>query len=95
MSANMTPLQVAAAVFGGMSFVAPAVGLDRTRASHWNRSQKTRPAGDFPSLKIVRDIRRAALDQMGLDIPLDWLIYGAPEADVRALIANTSKVAAE
>lgn len=96
MDAKMTPVDVAAAAFGGLSKVAPAVGQHRTRGWHWKKGKGvSRPAGDFPSLKVVRDVRAAAAAR-GIDLPVAWLVYGAPEAEVSALLAAAqTQVAAE
>ncbi|MEO1606755.1 MAG: hypothetical protein AAFU34_15665 [Pseudomonadota bacterium] len=54
-------------------------------AYHWMGASKHRHAGDPPHLWQVRKLHEECTKR-GLQVPLEWLVYGAAEAEVDALI---------
>lgn len=98
MSKNLTPLTVAERVFGSIGAVAVAAGQSSKAAYHWRWQNTNHDAGDFRSIRHVRLLHTAA-HAKGIDLPLDWLVYGAREDQVAALMRAVppavAKVAAE
>jgi hypothetical protein len=84
MSKHLTPTEVLERLLGGALALADLAGLNEKTPLNWRRPSKIRDPGDLPSVRHVRQIR-AALAGRGFDVPLDWLIYGATEAEVAAL----------
>ena len=82
---TLTPLAVAERIFGGLCGVATILEVSDKAPYHWRYQRGNRDAGDFPSLTHVRRLHEEARDR-GLQVPLKWLVYGAAEAEVDALI---------
>lgn len=98
MSKHLPPLTVALRIFGDIERVARAAGLSAKAAYPWRWANTNHDAGDLRSLRHVRALHTAA-HARGYDLPLDWLVYGAREDQVAALLRPVdpavAKVAAE
>lgn len=94
MSDQLTPFQVCERMLGSASEIALICGFDRTAAYAWRNSPrpsrsfsaKSRDPGDLPSSRIQRRLLAHAAAR-GIPLTADHLIWGAPAAEIDALLA--------
>lgn len=87
MSNNLTPVEVCEMLIGPLSDLERIVGYRPKAGYGWRRPGKWRDAGDIPSSRLQRRLLAFAA---AARIPLtaEHLIWGAPEAEIRALVAH-------
>lgn len=94
MTCQLTPYEVCLRICGSPERLAPIFGVGSTAPYRFANASKWRDAGDL----LARYQRRFlvwAVDQ-GLDVPAAWMIFGADEAEVAALLGEpVAQVAAE
>lgn len=90
---HLTPLQVAEALIGPPTAVSRAAGLTHKAAYNWRFGSAVREAGDIPTVMHMRSILAYAAAHA---IPLkpEHLIWGAPAAEVEALLGQMQHKAA-
>jgi len=86
MTEHLTPVDVLERMIGGPEAIAAAIGADRTLPYAWRRSSKARDAGDIPSARNMRRLLAYA-GARGIPLRADHLIWGAPRAEIEALLA--------
>jgi hypothetical protein len=83
----LTPMQVCERLIGPPEVLGPAVGYGTKAAYHWRRERDGRRPGDLPSVEVVRLLlAHSAAHQLGLTA--DHLIWGAPEGEIEAILAE-------
>ncbi len=85
MSKHLEPLAVAEILLGGIETVARASGRDEKAAYHWRHANTARDAGDIPSARNMRGMLTYS-DTHGLGLKPEHLIWGAPAAEIEALL---------
>jgi len=96
MSTHLTPLDVCEALIGGPEVLAPICGRNAKSPYLWRRSANGRAAGDIPSTIHMRALLAHSAAR-GLGLTADHLIWGAPAAEIDAILARRASpaVAAE
>lgn len=93
MSYNLTPLEVCERVIGPPERLAAICGKKPKAGYGWRRETKWRRAGDFSAPDMRALLAHAGAK--GLPLTADHLIWGAPEAEIAALLGGPPSVAAE
>ena len=93
MGNHHTPLEVLERLIGPPQVIGPIVGLHEKSPFVWRRGSKFREPGDIPGPKVQRKLLAYARNH-GIPLTAAHLIFGAPVAEIDALVAQ-SKVAAE
>ena len=94
MSKHLTPLEVCERLIGKPETVAEASGLHKKSAFPWRHASKWREAGDLPSAKVQRALlAHSAARNLGLTA--DHLIWGAPAAEIDAILSERDAPAPE
>lgn len=93
MSKHLTPLAVLERLIGPPEVIAKAAGLHVKSAFPWRRPSSMREAGDLPSFRIARRLLAYAAARQ-IPLTAEHLIWGAPEAEIAALVSQPG-VAAE
>lgn len=92
MSKHLTPLEVCERLIGPPPKLATIAGLHEKSAWPWRRSSHWRDAGDLPSSRVQRALLNYAR-LSGRPIKPEWLIEGAPAAEIDALVASLEEAA--
>jgi hypothetical protein len=87
MSSHLTPLEVATRALGGIEAVSVVCGRHPKSAYQWRYASGTRAAGDLPD-GVAQRALLAHCAARGLPMRADWLIWGAPAAEVEAALAE-------
>lgn len=87
MSDNLTPVEVAATLIGGIEDLALSIGYDRKSAYPWLRASKHRAAGDFPSATVMRKLLDHS-DTRDLGLTAEHLLRGASRTEIDAILSQ-------
>jgi hypothetical protein len=71
----------------------PAIGLNRKTPYTWRKASDIRDAGDLPSMRTARQLLALAATRH-LPLTAEHLIFGAPEAEIAALLARAAPLEA-
>ena len=85
MSSHLTPLEVCIRLIGDYELVSAASGMKPKASYAWRNASAWRDAGDM-SPRANRAILTYSR-QHGLGLTADHLIFGAPEAEIAAILA--------
>lgn len=85
MSNNLTPFQVVERLIGPPEAVGPIAGMNEKTSYGWRKSSANRDAGDIPSARTMRSLLAHAAAK-GIPLKAEHLIWGAPAAEVEALL---------
>ncbi len=85
MSSYLTPLEVCERLIGGTTVLAGICGLGPKGPIFWRRQSERREAGDILSIHARKLLSHARRHRLGLTA--EHLLYGAPEAEVQAILA--------
>lgn len=86
MSSHLTPFEVTERLIGAPERIARICGLHAKSTFLWRRASKTREPGDLPSARAMRKLL-AFSEARGLGLTPRHLIFGAPEAEIAAILA--------
>lgn len=87
MSKHRTPMEVCEALIGRPETLAAICGINPKAPYGWRQVSKGRPAGDLPFAAHMRALlAHSALHHLGLTA--EHLIWGAPEAEIEAILAG-------
>lgn len=73
------------ALFGSYDEIARACGVDEKTIYGWARASKLRDAGDVPSARHMRKLRRYAIEH-NLGLTAEHLVRGASEAEIDTIL---------
>jgi hypothetical protein len=85
MSEHLTPSEVVEHIIGRPEAIGAAIGIDQKAPYGWRRSSASRDAGDIPSSRHMRRLLAHAAAR-GLPLRAEHLIWGAPRAEIEALM---------
>lgn len=94
MCSNLTPSQVVEALLGRPEVVGPMIGMSDKAGYRWRRSSATRDIGDLPNPRIMRSLLAHAAAK-GIPLKPEHLIWGAPAAEVEALLKQMAAASPE
>jgi hypothetical protein len=95
MKQNLTPLEVCERLIGPLEKLSVICCYASKAAYNWRHPSSARDAGDFPSPKLIRLVLAHAAAR-GIPLTAEHMIWGAPAAEIDALLeARSHQVAAE
>lgn len=91
---HLTPVQVAERLIGPPPVLSRAAGVAEKASYGWRRASASRDAGDIPE---GRQMRRLLAHAAARGIPLkpEHLIWGAPAAEIEALLEQMRRASSE
>lgn len=94
MSNHLTPTEVCLRLIGPPSLIGEITGVDGKSPYQWHNGRGFRAAGDIPYTSHMRALLAYSAAR-NLGLTADHLIWGAPEADITAILdARAARVAA-
>ncbi len=94
MTQHLAPLSIAETLFGGPEGVSRIVGVTDKAVYHWRHKNTAREAGDMPSARVMRSLLAHAAAK-GIPLKPEHLIWGAPAAEVEALLKQMAAASPE
>ncbi|VDS07926.1 hypothetical protein PARHAE_01106 [Paracoccus haematequi] len=82
---HLPPLEVAEKLLGGLAAVSRIAGRSEKVGYQWRHKNYTRQPGDLPSADVMRKLL-AYSDRHGRGLKPEHLIWGAPAAEIEALL---------
>lgn len=79
-------------MIGRPEVVGPAIGIHPKAAYVWAKPSKSRDGGDIPGARNMRRLLAYAAKR-GLPLRAEHLIWGAPRAEVEALMCPPAQAA--
>lgn len=87
MTEHLTPAEVVERIIGRPEVVAAAIGIAAKSPYAWRRGSARRAAGDITSPPFMRSLLAHAAAR-GLPLRAEHLIWGAPRAEIEALMQS-------